>query len=229
MADHTHVPTVDTSKEEAALACSRLPVLAYFREGSGRTTVGFFVAALNLLALAYLAWFFSSSCTTQHGVLPSESPSSDVTDPDSYVPPALAELEDQAGVTMLERSLIYYSATDTFERGGTVDGVDTTLSYWEPQSFTCGCGAGGDCNLASCGGTIPIVVKYEQCPPFEEAFALATGLVVWLNVGITVLCVLALCCCSANIRGRDSSTGSAIKLRKWDFVKIFSLQWDSAG
>lgn len=168
MAEPARIPGVDTSKEEAALACSRLPVLTYFREGSARTIAAFLVAALNLVALVYLVWFFNTSCTIQHGVVPSESPPDDVTDPDSYAPPALAELQDQAGVTMLERSLIYYSATETFERDWTVDDTDTTLSYWEPQSFTCGCGAGGACNLASCGGTIPIVVKYEQCPPFEE-------------------------------------------------------------
>ncbi|CAN0005392.1 unnamed protein product [Scytosiphon promiscuus] len=227
MPDLEEMLGADTSKEEAALACSRLPVLCYFKEGPARTTAGFLVTALNLFTLGFLVWFFNNSCTTHYGVLPSESPSDDVTDPDSYVPPALAQLQDQAGVTMLESSLIYYSANDTFLRYGTVDGVETTLFYWEPHAFTCGCGAGGDCNLASCGGTIPVVVKYEQCPQLEEAAALATGLVVWVNVGMTVLAMLALCSCSANIRRADSSTGRAVKLQIWDYLKICSLKWES--
>jgi len=92
-------------------------------------------------------------------VLPSDFDSDDL----DYVPQALATLEGQAGVTIIERTLIYYSDI-RFNR--TFNGVEN--SYWQPISYTCGCYGEPDCTFRSCGGTIPINVEYEQCTPWQE-------------------------------------------------------------
>lgn len=61
-----------------------------------------------------------------------------------------------------------------------------------------------------------------------QAFALATGMMVWLNVVITLGCALALGFCSTTIRSTDT-TGGPIKLHKWDYLKIISLQVESTA
>lgn len=169
MADsHASAASVEPRRDEALLTCSRLPVLEHFHK---RASVFLAAAAilLNVAVFALLVYAFHASCTTLHGLLPSESPPDGTADPDTYVPAALAQLQDQGGVEILETSLIYYSTTETFERDGATSTSLTSRLFWAPEAFTCGCDAGSDeCALASCGGTIPIVVKYEQCPPWGE-------------------------------------------------------------
>ena len=97
----------------------------------------------------YLVYYFRTSCTNEYGVLPNES--------GDFVPPALAGLEDQAGVTITWRSLVYFQANGTYAHGG--------LTFWSPFRQTCGC---VECNLASCAATIPIVVEYGQGNPRAE-------------------------------------------------------------
>ncbi|CAN0242201.1 unnamed protein product [Pylaiella littoralis] len=209
---------VDRRREDALLTCSRLPVLEHFHQ---RPSICLAAAAilLNLGVFFFLVYFFHASCTTLHGLLPSESPPDDAADPENYIPAALAQLQDQGGVEILETSLIYYSATETFERSGATSTSLTSLLFWAPEGVTCGCGVGSDdCKLASCAGTIPIVVKYEQCPPLGEAFALATGLVVWLNVSLTVLLVIVLCLLPETCK-KNGSIGF------WGYVRLLSLQW----
>ena len=136
------------SVTDAAVALSQLPVLGRFREGLGLV---FAISTIitNFAALVYLVYHFRTSCATEYGVLPNES--------GDFVPPALAELENQAGVTMISRSLVYFQANDTYMQGN--------LTFWTPFQPTCGC---AECNLASCAATIPIVVEYDQRNPRAE-------------------------------------------------------------
>ena len=136
------------SATDAAVALSQLPVLRHFREGLGLV---FAISAIitNFAALVYLVYYFRTSCTNEYGVLPNE--------PGDFVPPALADLEDQAGVTIFSRSLVYFQTNDTYTQGN--------LTFWTPFQTSCGC---AECNLDSFAATIPIVVEYEQCNSWAE-------------------------------------------------------------
>lgn len=149
----------DDVQREAALELSQLPVLEYV-EKKKRLWFAFGVMLLNVAVLLGIFFTWLDFCSTQHAVLPSDYDSDDL----DYVPQALATLEGQAGVTIIERTLIYYSDTGRFNR--TFNGVES--SFWQPTSYTCGCYGDPDCNFRSCGGTIPINVQYEQCTPWQE-------------------------------------------------------------
>ena len=140
--------TSGASATDAAIALSQLPVLGHFREGLG-LVFALFAIVVNFAALVGLLYYFRTSCTSEYGVLPNE--------PGDLVPPSLASLADQGGVTITAQSLIYYQANSTYSQGG--------LNFWTPFQPTCGC---SECNLASCAATIPIVVEYEQCNPWAE-------------------------------------------------------------
>ncbi|CAB1100357.1 unnamed protein product [Ectocarpus sp. CCAP 1310/34] len=209
----------DDARREAALELSRLPVLEYVREKS-RGKFGAAVTLLNVVVLVVLFVAWLHSCSTFHAVLPSDSgPSSDL----DYVPPALAKLEGEAGVTITERTLIYYSDTDTFNR--TFNGVIS--NFWQPVSYTCGCTSDSECTFRSCGGTLPINVTYEQCTPWQEALALATGVMVYFNLGITLLIAVPILFCFPGIRKRGVD-GRAVELNRWHYAKICGgAVWES--
>eukprot|EP00903_Cladosiphon_okamuranus_P019988 g18363.t1 len=206
----------DSTKEEAAVEWSRLPVLEYVDKESQVK----FAAAVTMINLAVLAVLFVSwlnSCSTQHAVLPSDYGPPDDPNPSEdldYVPQALATLGGEAGVTIKERTLIYYSDTTTFTR--TMNGVEG--NFWQPVSYTCGCRE-PDCTFRSCGGTIPINVTYEQCTPWQEALALATGVMVYFNVAITLVVAVPILCCFRGIRKRGDD-GRGMDLNRWHYAKI---------
>lgn len=139
---------------DAAIACSRLPILEHCRKGATSFRLAIVVAIVNLLVLIVLVYYFTTSCTTQYGVLPNDFTAVDV-------PPSLAALEDQAGVTITRRTLVHYQANATFTQLGG--------AYWQPFEVTCGCE--DTCTLLSCRATIPITVEYEQCHPWDEVSA----------------------------------------------------------
>ena len=136
------------SATDAALALSKLPVLSSFRSGLG-PTLAILVIIANIATLVGMVYYFRTSCTKEYGVLPNQS--------GDLIPPSLANLANQAGVTIISRSLVYYQANNTFTQEG--------LNFWTPFERTCGC---SECDLASCSATIPIVVEYEQCNPWAE-------------------------------------------------------------
>ena len=135
------------SAKDAALAVSKLPVLGWFRDGVAVALV--IIIIVNAATLVGMIYYFRTSCTSEYRVLPNQ--------PELPVPPSLANLADQGGVTIISTSLIYFQANATYTQGG--------LNFWTPFQPTCGC---DDCNLASCSATIPIVVEYEQCNPWAE-------------------------------------------------------------
>lgn len=133
---------------DAVLALSKLPVLGRFRDGVA-AVLAIIVILVNLATLVVMLYYFRTSCVKEYGVLPNE--------PGLAVPPSLANLADQGGVTIISTSLVYYQANATFTQEG--------LNFWTPFEKTCGCET---CNLLSCSATIPIVVEYEQCNPWAE-------------------------------------------------------------
>ena len=135
------------SAANAAFAVSKLPVLGWFRDGVAVALV--IIIIVNAATLVGMIYYFRTSCTSEYRVLPNQ--------PELPVPPSLANLADQGGVTIISTSLIYFQANATSTQGG--------LNFWTPFQPTCGC---DDCNLASCSATIPIVVEYEQCNPWGE-------------------------------------------------------------
>lgn len=136
------------SAADAAVALSHLPVLGHFRKGL-RLVFAIIVIVANFATLVGLVYYFGTSCTKEYGVLPNE--------PVDSVPPSLADLEDQGGVTIISRSLVYFQANHTYTQAG--------LTFWTPFQTSCGC---AECNLESCSATIPIVVEYELCHPWAE-------------------------------------------------------------
>lgn len=140
---------------DAAIACSRLPVLGRYRQGTTAFVLAVVVTVVNLFAFIGLIYYYRvTSCTTQYGVLPNDFTA-------TGVPPSLAALGDQSGVTIKRQTLVYYQANTTFTQ---LDGT-----YWLPFEVTCGC---EDCSLASCGETTPIMVEYNQCYPWFEVSAI---------------------------------------------------------
>ena len=100
------------SATDAAVALSQLPVLGHFHDGL-RIAFAIIVIFANFAALVGLVFYFRTACTREYGVLPNESGDS--------VPPALADLENHEGVTIISRSLVYFQANDTYlptRRGG---------------------------------------------------------------------------------------------------------------
>ena len=136
------------SATDATLALSKQPVLSSFRSGLAPALAILFII-VNVATLVSAVYYFRTSCTNEYGVLPNES--------GDFIPPSLANLANQAGVTIISRSLVYYQANNTVTQEG--------LNFWTPFERTCGC---SECNLASCSATIPIVVEYEQCNPWTE-------------------------------------------------------------
>lgn len=138
-----------TTATDAAIACSCLPVLDHVHRGRA-LSLAILVVLANVAALIVLIVYFLTNCTNQYGVLPNEYTATGDT------PHSLAELQDQDGVTIIRRSMVYYTNVTFTQFTGT---------YWEPYEVTCGCGT---CDLASCVATIPINVEYEQCNPWLE-------------------------------------------------------------
>ncbi|CAN0354306.1 unnamed protein product [Ascophyllum nodosum] len=102
--------------------------------------------------------------------------------------------------------LVNYKANETF--------VQLDVTYWFPFALTCGCDA---CNLASCTGTAPILVEYELCNGWAEALALASGLVMYINMVLTLVLVIVLALVPRTRRDN-------VKLSLWDYVTILSQQ-----
>ncbi|CAM9398808.1 unnamed protein product [Phaeothamnion confervicola] len=160
---------------------------AFLQQGTFSGRASLLLAFLALLlawgsTLAITEGYRKGSCNTKYVVLPNEAASSG--DPVDVAPPALVELVQQTGVTILARSLIAYSNETTF--------VQLGASYWAPLAVTCGCDA---CNLLSCSATVPLSVTYRQCLPYSQAFALAFAFFtnVLVASAVVVMTLAALC------------------------------------
>lgn len=134
------------------------------------------IVLINFVTLIGAFFFFHTRCHNVTEVFPNSLTTSE-TD-------TLTDLKNRRGVTIKTVYLIVYSSTGTYPL---LNGT-----YWEPKAVTCGCGAGGDCQLASCSGTNPVYVTYDSCTPGFESFSLASGLVIYIDAAVSIIIVMIL-------------------------------------
>ena len=144
-----------TTASEAFIAASHLPILSWFSQGAA-ASIGIFAMFANLTGLIFLFYYFRTSCPRQYAILPNEW------DAIGDTPQSITDLEATDGVTIISTYLIHYKADENFTQlGGT---------YWMPFAVTCGI-CEEECQLASCVGTTPISVEYNQCNAWGEVRA----------------------------------------------------------